>query len=110
MFEFIEKLRAKSSRGKKQIAFLTAFSISGAIFVIWLVAVYPDFISTKLKQDNAKKLEPSPLSAFEDTLASSFSALGEEIGQLKESIKLFSVTAEHYSTTSSDASETFSGE
>ncbi len=110
MFELIERLRAKSESTKKKIAFLAAFSLAGIIFIIWLSVVYPDWKNNQSKEDSVSKLEPSPISAFEETLSNSFSAIGGEFNKLKASISSFSTSPEYYSTTSTNVMGTTTGE
>ncbi len=87
MFETIEKLRNKPERKKKQIAFTIAFSIAGLIFVVWLSVIYPDFRKTEAQEEEASKLQPSPLSVFGDSVSSGFNAIEDEISGLKETME-----------------------
>ena len=89
MFELIEKLRQKSDRTKKQIAFLVAISFAGIIFVIWLGVVYPDFRNNQLQEQKVSSLEPSPLSNFGVTLSAGFSGIIEQFGVMRSSIESF---------------------
>ena len=106
MFEIIEKLRQKSPRIKKQIAFLTSFSLAGIIFVIWLSVIYPDFRKTQANEQKASSLEPSPISTFGETLGTGISAIKEQFGKLKNGISSFTTDPAHYSATYPGASTT----
>jgi len=99
MFETIEKLREKPESSKKKIAFLTAFFVAGIIFVVWLSVVYPDLKMKNSKEKEVLKTEPSPLSAFEDTLSNGFLGLGEQLKNLKNSALLFSTKPEYFQAT-----------
>ena len=92
MFDFIEKLRQKPDRTKKQIAFLVSLLLAGIIFVIWLSVIYPDFSQTQAKETAVSKQEPSPLSNFSDTFSSGISAIGDQFNKIKESLSSFSTT------------------
>ena len=106
MFNLIEKLRQKSPRLKKQIAFLTSFSLAGIIFVIWLSIIYPDFRQTQANEQKASSLEPSPISAFGETFSSGISAIKDQFSQLKGAISSFSTDPAHYSASTSPANMT----
>ena len=84
MFDFIEKLRAKPDRTKKQIAFAVSLFLAGIIFVIWLSVIYPDFSQKQAKQTEVSKQEPSPISNFSDTFSSGISAIGEQFNKINE--------------------------
>ena len=86
MFQTIERLRAKPDRTKKQVAFLTAFFVTGIIFVVWVSVVYPDF---KARQDAAKKVsakDPTPTSGLAEIFSTGIGAIGEQFSQIKEAI------------------------
>jgi len=91
MFNFLEKLRQKPDRVKKQIAFLIALFFSGLIFVIWLSVIYPDFKRRQQRTERVSNLEPSPIETFGETFKTGASAIGEQFTQLKESI--YSISA-----------------
>jgi len=105
MFDFIEKLRQKPDRTKKQIAFLVSLLLAGIIFVIWLSVIYPDFKQKQAKESAISKLEPSPLSNFTDTFSSGISAIGEQFNKIKESISSLATTT-YYSASSTDSATT----
>lgn len=105
MFEFIERLRQKPDRVKKQIAFLTALFLAGIIFVVWLSVIYPDWRQTQNRDVEVKSLEPSPSGAISGTFSDGFSAISDQFKKIKEVFSSFSGSAEYYSATSSDVSE-----
>lgn len=107
MFQLIEKLRQKPERKKKQIAFFTALSVAGIIFVVWLSVIYPDIKSKKDQENMVKKLEPSAAQSFGATILGGFSAVGEQFGKIKETISTFSGSAEYYSSTTTKPTENF---
>ena len=103
MFETIEKLRDKPESTKKKIAFLISLIVVLIIFVIWLSVIYPDFKKSKLRDESISKIEPSPVSAFTDSLSSGLSSISEQFNKIKEVMSSFSTSAEYYtSTTTSD--------
>lgn len=105
MFELIERLRSKSDRTKKQVAFLAALFVAGVIFVIWLSVIYPDFRKRQKKNDEVSKLEPSPLGTLGETFKTGFSAIGEQFTSLKESVSSLTTSPVYYSTTSTTTTE-----
>ena len=106
MFEIIEKLRQKSPRVKKQIAFLTSFSLAGIIFVIWLSVIFPDFRQTQANEQKVSNLEPSPISTFGQTFGAGISAIKDQFGKLKNGISSFSTDPAYYSASTSDTTMT----
>jgi hypothetical protein len=107
MFNLIEKLRRKPEKTKKLIAFSTALSFTGIIFVVWLSVVFPDFRKSQQKEDTIAKLEPSPITTFGETIGTGFSAIGEQFSKLKESVSSMtsSITqnSTFYSTTTNSS-------
>jgi hypothetical protein len=108
MFELLEKIRAKSPRVKKQIAFLLSFSFAGIIFTVWVMAIYPNFKSVEDKNAQVAKLEPSPTGAFINIISSSFSAVANKVSSAKEALTSFSTSMEHYSATTTPEDNTAS--
>ncbi len=106
MFEFIEKLRQKSDRTKRQIAFVIALSFSGVIFIVWISVIYPDFMRGQAEAERAVSSEPSPLSTFSGTISVGFSAIGEQIGKAKESIFSITKNISDYSASASHVAST----
>ena len=108
MFELLDKIRSKSQRTKKQVAFLVSLSFVGIIFVIWLTAIYPNLKFTEDQQAKMAKLAPSPTSAFMDTITNGFSGIVKQISSVKDAIKNFTTVPEHYSSTSTPVDSTAS--
>ncbi len=105
MFELIERLRNKSDRTKKQVAFFVSIFIAGMIFIVWLSVIYPDFRKRQKKNDEVSNLEPSPLGTITETFVTAFSAIGEQFADLKESVSYITTSPAYYSTTSTTTSE-----
>src|SRR3990167_1696184 len=106
MFKYIEKLREKPDRTKKQIDFLASFALAGIIFVIWFSVIYPDFKQRQSKETAASKLSPSPISTFGFSFASSIAAIGDQFNKMKELISSFSSDPIYYNATTSAVSST----
>ena len=103
MFDFLEKIRSKSEKTKKIFAFSVSLFVAGLIFVIWISVIYPDFRNRETKSEKVAQLEPSPISTFGDTVATAFSAMGEQFGQMKNMVsELASTTTAHYSSAGAD--------
>lgn len=83
MLKTIERLRQKSPTQKKRIAFLSALSFSGIIFVIWLSVVYPGFKERSEREANIKNTEVGPFSTFSDIFSSTFISIDGEIQKIK---------------------------
>ena len=95
LFQYIEKLRGKPERVKKQIAFLFSFAVTGIIFVVWLSFIYPDFRHSQSAKDTTNTA--SPVSAFSDIFSSGISAIVEQFGRIQEMV---TSSAYYVSTTS----------
>ncbi len=100
MFQFIDNLRQKPDKTKKQVAFLVAFFITGIIFVVWLSVIYPNFKNQENKEAVASSTESSPFSTFSSTFGSGFKALGEQFGELKDTISSITAEPAYYVSTS----------
>jgi hypothetical protein len=83
LFDLLEKIRRKPEGAKKRIAFLSAFSITGLIFVLWLSVWYPAWHYGQIKEQNVVSSEPSPIQTMAETFSSTFSAVSDQIAQLK---------------------------
>ena len=106
MFNFLENLRQKPVSVRKRVAFLTALSIAGLIFVVWLSVIYPDFYTDQTQQAKAKVVEPSPVSTFGDTMRSGLAKIGAQFGELKNTLSSFTTmtaTTTYYSSTTTDS-------
>lgn len=86
MFEYIEKLRQKPEKTKKQVAFLVALTFSGLIFVVWLSVIYPDWRESERKEAKVVKLEPSPMAGFMANLSAGIDGMKDQFSGLKESV------------------------
>jgi len=100
MFDFLEKLREKPPRVKKQIAFFTAIFFAGIIFVIWLSSVYPNIWKTHLREEKAASLEPGPVDTLGGIFSEAFTVIGEKISEAKKVISSFASSTEYYASTS----------
>ena len=97
MFEYLEKLRKKSPRAKKGIAFLIAFSFSGIIFLVWMTVIYPNFKNGLLTQRKVDEItNPKPTSAFSDAFSSGYGALKDQFSKVKEMIASVSSAPVNY--------------
>jgi hypothetical protein len=90
MFNFLEKLRAKPEKTKRRIAFLFAFCFAGAIFVVWLSVIYPNFRQTLAEKEKNSNLEPSPSKAFTEILSDGFANIGVQFSKIKSLTNLLS--------------------
>jgi hypothetical protein len=106
VFELIEKLRGKPENVKKRIAFLSAFSLAGSIFVVWLSVIYPDFKDTEAKKENVAAVVESPTDSFSEALLGGFSHMMEQFQDLRKSVSNFSTEVEYYSATGTRATIT----
>lgn len=86
MFEYIEKLRQKPEKTKKQVAFLIALSFSGLIFVIWLSVIFPEWREGERKEAKVVKSEPTPLSGFMANLSAGIDGMKEQFSELKDTV------------------------
>ncbi len=111
MFELIEKLRKKSDRTKKQVAFLTAFTFASLIFGVWVTIVFPDWRYAQNQEAKADKATPSPTSAISGTFSEGISAIQSQLAQLRQAVDSYSPEPEHYTASStSDASGNGAGQ
>lgn len=104
MFNLIEKLRQKSDRTKKQVAFLSAFFISGTIFVIWLSVIYPAWSDGQQKGKKVAQIEPSPMEGFITNFSTGISGIKEKISKIKDSMSLFRDLNSEFSTSTTATS------
>ena len=108
MFELLEKIRQKPERTKKQIAFLTSFFVAGLIFVVWLSVIYPNWLSTKTKEEKVVVTEPSPISTLGNMFSTTFSAIDEQFANIKQAVSSFTTEPAYYSATGTDSEITAS--
>ncbi|MBI4155768.1 MAG: hypothetical protein HY507_00870 [Candidatus Zambryskibacteria bacterium] len=101
MFDFLEKLRSKPEKVKKQIAFFVSIFLAGIIFVVWLSVIYPDFRQSQKQKQKVENLTPSPFSTFTTQLSSGISSISEKFSEIKNTISSFSTSPAYYSATTS---------
>jgi hypothetical protein len=102
MFDLIEKVRQKSDRTKKQIAFVGSLLVSGVIFVVWLSVIYPDFIDTQSRIIKVKEGEISPITSFSNSFSEGMTAIREQFDEFKEKIGGSSTTTASYDETTTE--------
>jgi len=96
MFDFLEKLREKPERVKKQVAFIVALSISGIIFVVWLSVIFPSWRSSQVETQSS---EPSPLASFTSTFSSGLSDISSQFSKIKNIVSSLSTSTVYYNST-----------
>ena len=106
MFDLIEKLRAKPEKTKTKIAFLSAFLVTGVIFVFWIGIIFPSWKNSQTPQNVVENKEPSPFDSLNTILSKSFKSIGEELNQLKNETSTFSKDLQGVSTSSTDSNYT----
>jgi len=100
VFDFLEKLRGKSDKQKKQIAFCLALLFAGLIFVVWLSVIFPGLHQNKVEEDKVANLTPSPFSVFMSQISSGISSIGSKVSEIKSSVSSFSTGPVQYIATS----------
>jgi len=98
MFEFIENLRQKPNSTKKKIAFLTSFSVSAIIFVVWISVIYPD-----MKNENrviSTTSSSTPIETFTGFMSDGFSQMKEKLSEVANVFSSLSSTTSMYYATS----------
>ncbi len=110
MFEIIEKIRRKPESSKNKIAFLTSFTVSGFIFVIWLTVIYPDLSFVEKQKQVASAGEAGVFSSFVENVKQGFVGIKQEAGMIKNIINNVVVnvaTSTHYSAETGTSSAAF---
>jgi hypothetical protein len=102
MFNYLEKLRRKSESEKKRFAFLTAFSFSGLIFVIWLSVIYPSWYKIQTKEDAAAELEPGPIDSLTGIISNGVSSITGTVDEAKVKMNSFSSSTPTSTTTQAE--------
>lgn len=98
MFEFIERLRQKTTNAKRRIAFFASFSVSTFIFVIWLVAIYPDIKNTN--KIVSKTNSSTPVETLTSFISEGIYQFKDKINNLANTLSIFSSsTSMYYATT-----------
>jgi len=106
MFDFIEKLRAKSDKEKRKFAFFYALSFSGIIFVLWLLVVYPNLGQNQNQGEVTSNSKITPASTLSDTIGKSLTELGDQFLKIKDTVSSFTkggTSPEYYSASTSEA-------
>ncbi len=98
MFEFIERLRQKSDKTKKRIAFLSAFCFVGLILVMWLTIVYPDFSFVQKQKQTASVGDTGMFDSFFANITEGFGGIKNQIQSMKDMFYSVS-TSTHYTLT-----------
>lgn len=101
MFDLIEKLRQKSDKSKNKIAFLTSFTFSGLIFVVWLTIIYPDLKFIEKQKQTATASESSLSGSFIENMKEGFLGLKKEINDLKSVVDNVGTSTYYVSNNSS---------
>jgi hypothetical protein len=105
MFDYIEKLRQKSDKSKRWIAFLSSFSFAGLIFVVWLSVIYPDFRFQEKQRQTASANEASPVGSFFSNMKEGFAGVKKQVDDMKDVVSGISSSTYYVSNngTSSEA-------
>jgi preprotein translocase subunit YajC len=106
MLDFLENIRSKPNGAKKRIAFFTAFTFTGIIFIFWFVAIYPSFKEQNKIEEKAKKIESSPVSSLGSIFSDNFSKIKEQFIEIQDITKNFNSDANYYVASSTDSTST----
>lgn len=96
MFEFLEKLRSKPEKTRKLVAFSTALSFVGIIFLVWISILYPDWKYQKDKEDKITSKEPSPINTMIDAVSKTLINVKDQVSLLGGITSDISSTTFHY--------------
>jgi len=96
MLDFLDKIREKPNRAKKRIAFFTAFTLTGIIFIFWFVAIYPSFKEQNAIDKKISKLESSPIESVGSVFGENFNKIKEQFGKIKEIGSNFTAEVDYY--------------
>ncbi len=107
MLDFLETIRSKPNGAKKRIAFFTAFTFTGIIFIFWFVAIYPSFKEQNRINEKVKKIESSPVTSLGSIFSDNFSKIKVQFNEIRDLTKNFNSNSDYYAATSS-ASTTIS--
>ncbi len=100
MFGFLEKLRQESENKRRRTAFFFSLAVTACILSIWLTIIYPTWIDGQNQEHKAASSLPSPTSAMGSTLLTGFSAIGDQIGAIKDTISSVISTSTYATKTS----------
>jgi hypothetical protein len=85
MTGFIENLRRKPEAHRRKITLLASFSITGLIFIAWLVVVFNTFeITSNNVRGEAVEERPGPFRSLWGNFSSGVNEIGEQAGNLRE--------------------------
>lgn len=104
MFEYIERLRKKSDKEKRQVAFLIAFLFSLTIFTFWFFAVFPGFKKQGEIEKKVIALESEPGVSFSSLFEGKFDQIKEQLDKIKNFAGNFSTDLEYYIASSTATS------
>ncbi len=105
MYNFLEKIRNKPDRTKKQMAFVTAFCFAGVIFIVWFSIIYPNWHQAQNKENLASQLEPGPLETLGGIISTGVSSISDEVDKAKNTISSFASTTTISTSTNSTIEE-----
>lgn len=108
MFEYIERLRRKSDKEKRRIAFFTATLFSLVIFIVWMTVVLPNFKKSNNKIDNVASVSASPTEGFMDAVSNFIGQVKNGIEGLNFEIKSVSTSTQYYKADESMVRNEFS--
>src|SRR5436853_616118 len=100
IFTFLEKLRQKPERRRKQAAFLISLFFALVILAVWMTVLYPDWSNGQNRERKAASSLPSPTAAMGSTLSTGFSAIGAQIGEMKNTLSTLASSSPAMATTS----------
>lgn len=82
VFDLIEKLQQKPKAHRKRIAASTAMVVTSLVFVVWLSVVSRGFFSGTAPVEPETQAA-TPLSSLKKDLSSTYSAIKEQVGTLR---------------------------
>ena len=108
MFNYLEKLRQKTDREKRKVAFLFSFLFASLIFVVWFFAVFPQLKQQRNIDKKLEKIESSPTESVASVIMSSFGEIKDKVNEIKNLKSTFDSNIDYYksATTSSPTSTT----
>lgn len=104
MFKYIEKIRTKDDRIKKQIAFVIAFTFSSILFVLWLTVFLPQFEQSQEAESRAQAADEakSPVNNFIDALSAGVGQIKENFDDAKNVIGEMATSSIYYAADSGE--------
>ncbi len=89
MFKFIERLRQESEPHRRRTALISALSITGVIFIAWLMLVTSGSIETYHRTADVISTSTSPVAAARAALLDTVGAFKDFVGMFKEAKVIF---------------------